>query len=812
MRSPLVILLVACLIFGIQPRPAAAQTVQSAAFAKAIERGKVAMLANPSAALKQADIALGTAAGFSGREQQIARATALWLKIEANIGLNRLEMARSFLPEAITLATSASPESKLHGDLIRSQGAIAALGGKSAEALRSYLEAHRIFQKAGEKRAQAMTLQDIGLIYWDAGDYERMLSYYDDAQEIYNKDPGVSLGANNNRGEAYRLMRRWTEAEKAYLAALANARELKSTVLQTRILTNLALVQVAAGKLPQAISSANLAAKLGARDEARDWLHYTYGAKATIAVAQGNDGQAEGHIDKLFAGIDFTKTDLSYLDFHKLAADLYARIGKPDLALRHLQAYQRLDSEARNIITSTSSQLLEARFSSANQKTRIAELKQGQLQRDVEIARQRGTIATGLLLAAFAIIVVVGLAFLSVRKSRNEVRDANDVLTDVNAKLETALKAKTDFLAMTSHEIRTPLNGIMGMTQVILADGRLDQDMRERVKLVLGAGQTMQSLVDDLLDVAKMEGGEISIRKEICDLRALLVDSAALWAADAQTKGVSLELDVGGIPHLAFTDGGRVRQVVFNLLANAIKFTPQGSVWLSCTMHDEQTVEILVRDSGIGIPDDQLERVFEPFHQVDNAMSRGFGGAGLGLAICRNIITSLGGEIGVTSTLGEGSTFRIILPIGREPGTADLAQPALEVPTARRALVVDSHDLRQAKVKAVLEPHFAAVHGAQSLEEASKILRVERVCVLIIDTTGLLDGDAHCADLRAAVASGREQGTPAILLLPAECGIERAEALGLGAAILLQKPLKPSMLIEAANALSKPRTSQREAA
>ena len=202
MRSPLVILLIACLLFGIPTRPAAAETAQAAAFAKAIERGKAALLAEPSAVLKQADIALSSTAEFSGREQQIARATALWLKIEGNIGLNRLDMARSYLPEAINLVTSAAPESKLHGDLIRSQGAIAALGGKSADALRSYLDAHRIFQKAGEKRAQAMTLQDIGLIYWDAGDYERMLSYYDDARDIYNEDPGVSLGANHNPGEA----------------------------------------------------------------------------------------------------------------------------------------------------------------------------------------------------------------------------------------------------------------------------------------------------------------------------------------------------------------------------------------------------------------------------------------------------------------------------------------------------------------------------------------------------------------------------------------------------------------------------------
>ncbi len=182
------------------------------------------MMADPAAALRQSEIALARTDKFSGSEQKIARATALWLKIEANIGLNRLDAAQQGLAEAIGLVRAAAPETKLHGDLIRSQGAVAGIVGKASEALTSYLEAHRIFRKAGEKRSEAMALQDIGQIYWEAGDYERMLSYVDQAQEIYNDDPSIALSANNNRGEAYRALRRWADAEKAFGAALANAR------------------------------------------------------------------------------------------------------------------------------------------------------------------------------------------------------------------------------------------------------------------------------------------------------------------------------------------------------------------------------------------------------------------------------------------------------------------------------------------------------------------------------------------------------------------------------------------------------------
>ena len=800
MRHYLHVVLIALLYLCSQPTFAWAASSDTGAFDKAIAAAKADMMADPTAALRQSEKALALTGKFSGTEQQIARATALWLKIEANIGLNRLDAAQQSLAEAIALVKGAAPETKLHGDLMRSQGAVDGIVGKASEALTSYLEAHRIFRKAGEKRSEAMALQDIGQIYWEAGDYERMLSYVDQAQEIYNDDPGIALSGNNNRGEAYRALRRWADAEKAYAAALANTRALESPMLEMRVLSNLAQVQIEMGQLGKATKNIALAERLGRNPEARDWLPFVYGVQAMIAIKQGRDAQGAALLERMFAGTDLERTDLSYRELHKVAADFYARLGQPEIALRHLQAFQRLDGEVRNLITSTSSQLLEARFTSANQKTRIAELKQGQLQRDVEIERQRGTIATGLLIAALALMVVTVIALLSIRKSRNEVREANTVLTDVNGRLETALRAKTDFLAMTSHEIRTPLNGIMGMTQIILADDTIDKSTRERVSLVLGAGQTMQALVDDLLDTAKAEGGEITVNRQACDVGKILSESYQLWQAEAQNKGISLVLDAGSVPPVSYTDGGRIRQVIFNLLANAIKFTLQGKVTLTAAMIDGQNLEICVADSGIGIPEDQLQLIFEPFHQVNNGMSRDFGGTGLGLSICRNILTALGGEISATSQQGVGSTFRITLPVTGAPDvapvTVDAAKGDPETAAAGRlTMMVDYNELRQAKVKAVIEPHVDGVIGAKTLEQAEEFLKIGNIGVVIVDMSAMPEGEDDPEKLMQFLVKSKIHNVVTFLLLPTDTAVQTVAGNTNDADVVLQKPLKPAILI-----------------
>ncbi len=772
-------------------------------FEKAVSDAKSALMTDPKEALKHVNIALAHSEKMAGKPGDVAKATALWLKIEANIGLNRLDVAQKDMDEAVRLVQSAAPDSKLFGDLMRTNGALAGLSGKPSDALRHQLAAFRVFKLAKEKRSQAMVLQDIGLIYWEAGDYERMLSYFDEAQEIYNEDPAVALSNNNNRGETYRILGRYGEAEKALTAALSNARALESPMLQTRILTNLALVQMDMGKLDAATNNAALAERFGANAEARDWLPFVYGAQASVAVKRGNDQQAARLLGQLFSGVDLSRTDLTYKEFHKLASDLYGRLGQAALALQHLQAFQRLESESQELVTSTSSQLLAARFDSANQKTRIAELKQGQLQRDIEIERQKGTITTGLLLVSLMLILAGGVAFLSIRKSRNQVRDANEVLTTVNTKLESALRAKTDFLAMTSHEIRTPLNGIMGMTQIILADERLDTETRERVGLVLGAGQTMQTLVNDLLDTAKMENGEITVSKEPFDLRALLLESVKFWQAEASSKGLEIELDAESLPARVFTDASRIRQVIFNLLANAIKFTPKGTVRLTTRNLAYSTIEIRVEDNGIGIPVDQLDLIFEPFHQVNNGMSRDFGGAGLGLSICRNILTALGGTISVSSIVGQGSCFTVCLPIADEAKQTDQSAGALDQNDGCRPVIIDANELRLAKLKAFVQPHVDSVFGTKSIEEAYGWLEARTANILIFDTSTLAQSAEPLDELRKVLAYAKVRDIPSIILLAKADPLSFEEIVALTPDAILEKPLKASQLIEKMYILAK---------
>lgn len=811
------------------PGPVIAAGSEAARFNQSIEAAKSAMMSDPQQALRSAGKAVAQAAQLPEDKRNLAKATALWLRIEANIALNRLSDAAGQVDEALALVEVAAPDSKLHGDLLRSRGTIAAINGKASDALRDYLQAHRIYKLLGNKRAQAIALQDIGTIYGEAGDHERELAYADEAQDIYNDDPSFMLTTNNNRGEAFRTLGRRKEAEQAFLAALANAREIDSPWLETRLLTNLALVQIELGKLDAAAKNAAKAERIGATGEARDWLPFVYGVKAAIAVKRGDDRTAITFVERLFEDTDFGQTDLTYREFHELAADLYARNDQPAKALLHLKAFQRLDSEARDLISTASSQLLSAQFNSANQKARIAQLKQDQLQRDVQIAQQKAMIVQGLLGAALILIIVAGVALVSIRRSRNEVRAANTVLTEVNSKLELALKAKTDFLAMTSHEIRTPLNGIMGMTQVLLADQGLDPQTRERVNLVLGAGQTMQSLVDDLLDVAKMENGGITVATAPADLRSILRDSVQFWQAEASAKGIGISfVEAAPIPVIT-TDAGRIRQVLFNLLANAIKFTPAGSITVTTSQNDAQMIEITVEDTGVGIPEDQLETVFEAFHQVDNGMSRDFGGAGLGLAICRNIMTALGGTISVTSTVGRGSEFRLTLPVvagqaadvvpeARPPGAAPASSlaspPVADDPPAlpRMAVILDSNELRLAKIKAVVQPHCPALIGMASLEGAEKLINSGQASQLVLDTS-VFAGEADSQAAYAAfIEHARKGQVPVIVLLGPDDGLPLQAAQAAAPDVLLQKPLKAAQLIEAIKSSASPAGFQSQVA
>ncbi|MDB5718865.1 MAG: hypothetical protein JWM38_2292 [Sphingomonas bacterium] len=430
------------------------------------------------------------------------------------------------------------------------------------------------------------------------------------------------------------------------------------------------------------------------------------------------------------------------------------------------------------------------------------------LVRDISAA---GTILPGsiamLLLGAGAILVgLLLVALVTLRTSRNVACADNARLRDANEALEQALQLRTEFLATTSHEIRTPLNGILGMTQVLLADDRVDPQVREKIHVVHGAGETMKSLVDDILDTAKMETGNVTIDRAPMDLHRLLDEAGQLWRALAQTKGVALDLQLGGCPGMIEEDPARLRQVVFNLMSNALKFTEAGSVTLSAIAEragDGERLVIKVRDTGIGIAADQQARIFERFWQADGSIMRRFGGTGLGLTICRTLCEAMGGTLTLQSRVGEGSTFTASFPLRRlgAPDAAPILSPGEERASSlsdAALLLVEPNPLTQRIMTRMLQSAVRSLDVVTAIGPATE--RIERGGIdhLLIELPAD-EGDTSAIE-RLVQAAEQRQVRVSLLFSPAGCTAVAALVRAHPAIVPIAKPIAGSALIRALEA------------
>ena len=785
-----------CLAATIGGTPAAATPARLQALLTSAEK---AMNADPEQALASARAAARVAVTLPDpRARTLASARAGWLQGEALLRANELEAAKPIIAAALASVVLVERGGKLHGDLLRSSAAVAGMSGQVQKALADLQGAHGIFAKLGEDRSQALVLQDIGTIYVDARDYARALKYDAQAAEAYAGDPAFIIGIHNNSGEILKEMGRVDEAIASYRKALKLTRG--NSLLELRVLTNLASAYARSGDVALASATANrgLAAAGGT-----EWEPFLWGVKAQVALAQGRSDEARGFIERAFAGVDPATTTPLYRELHETASRIYRVRGDDKAAFTHLAAFKRLDDELREIAVSTNAGLMTARFDFANQELSIARLKAGQLQRDVALERSKARLSKMTLYGLGAALAVAALflagalwSLFSIRRSRNEVARANDTLSTVNGELQTALAAKTRFLATTSHEIRTPLNGILGMTQVMLHDRDLGDVQRDRVKIVHDAGETMKALVDDILDVAKIETGTVVIDRSELALRDMLSGVSRLWAGQAAGKGLALTVDVDGCPEQIMGDERRLRQIVFNLLSNAIKFTESGSVSLHATA-DDGVLTIRVGDTGIGIPDDQLEAVFTSFHQVDGETTRRYGGTGLGLSICNDLVRAMGGSIALESVLGEGSTFTVRMPV-ELPAVAPSASPSGNWPDAiadARILIVEDNPLARSIMSAALRADVGAVVAVPGAEAAAAVAG-QRFHHAVIDCAAL-KGIEDATRLIGNLAQSSGGGMVTLLAAVRPDPEIHAGYFRAGATQLLDRPIAPADLLAA---------------
>ena len=379
-------------------------------------------------------------------------------------------------------------------------------------------------------------------------------------------------------------------------------------------------------------------------------------------------------------------------------------------------------------------------------------------------------------------------------------------LAAARAAADAANAAKTVFLRNMSHEIRTPLNGILGFTQ-LLQEEVLSPEVAESVEAIATSGTVLGQLIDDLLDMAKIEADRVDIERSAFNLRACISDAARIIRPRAEDKMLSLKLTVASeVPAELIGDGHRITQIVLNLVGNAVKFTERGGVTVSVNVHERDgstiMIEILVADTGIGMSASAMLEVFEPFTQAEHSITRRFGGTGLGLTICRQLTNLMGGSVTADSVEGVGSTFRVLLPLEMSEADVTSIDAAQRVSQTLHwsgapltVLLVEDHRINQALGRALLQKLGHTVKIAADGAEALQRLLEDAFDLVLMDIQmPVMDGQAALKVLRAREAvTGAHTRVIALTAFAFQDDAERFLAAGFDGYV--SKPLHVKLLI-----------------
>lgn len=406
-------------------------------------------------------------------------------------------------------------------------------------------------------------------------------------------------------------------------------------------------------------------------------------------------------------------------------------------------------------------------------------------------------LANALWFGALLLIATVAIAAYTLHTALQAASRAKDEAERRRHEAEEAVAAKSAFVAMISHELRTPISAILAGAARLQSE-LPDATSKIQAQLIADAGGLMRGLLNDLLDFSRLEAGRMSVEKAPFNLRQTIADTVRLWRPEATRKGLRLRVKgAAALPRWVAGDGMRLRQVLNNLLSNALKFTTLGEITVTPRVKIDGARVILtveVADTGPGIPEASLTRLFTPFEQLGEAIARHHGGSGLGLVISRELARLMGGDISATSPPGGGARFTL-------SATLEIAEPPAETaPTAPvadlRVLVVDDHLVNRRALELVLEPLGVRATLAESAERALELLQSEVFDVVLMDVyMPGMDGRAATKILRAS--SGPNQQAPVIAVTASEAVEDWEACFAAGMNDRVSKPIDPFELYAA---------------
>ena len=404
----------------------------------------------------------------------------------------------------------------------------------------------------------------------------------------------------------------------------------------------------------------------------------------------------------------------------------------------------------------------------------------------------------------WSLVLLIGVTVNVALRNRAAAQRMDELTRGLREERERALaaaRAKSTFVAVAGHELRTPMNGLLGMAHA-LERSDLAPAQRQQVELMIKSGDSLMRLLNDVLDLSRVEAGKVELTPEPVDPRVIVADVVDAWRAAAQAKGLSLVVRFDDeVPACIAADPLRIRQVLTNLVSNAVKFTAEGHVGVSVAAEPAdggRLIRFAVSDTGPGVPAEAIDRVFDSFTQADETISRGYGGAGLGLAISRAVARQLGGDLVLApSVVGACFVLSIRAPLALAPITPE---PAPEVDDEAlgqiHVLMAEDNAINQLVVRTMLEPAGVALTVVENGQEALEAMSQEHYdCVLMDINMPVMDGITALEAIRAGRAG--DPGLPVIALTASAMAGDRERFLGLGFDDHLGKPVKPIDLITA---------------